>query len=55
MSCLKKKSSQPLPLEFKTDGDRVTYAGRYHLRDRAPNSDVDVCFSGKIAVTQMHI
>ena len=49
------KSSQPLPLEFKTDGDRVTYAGRYHLRDRAPNSDVDVCFSGKIAVTQMHI
>lgn len=49
------KSSQPLPLEFKTDGDRVTYAGCYHLRDRTPNTDVDVCFSGKIAVTQMHI
>jgi 5'-nucleotidase len=53
-----KKSSQPLPLEFRFDGessDRVTYAGRYNLRDRAPSSDVDVCFSGKIAVMQMSI
>lgn len=49
------KSSQPLPLEFKTDGDRVTYTGRYNLRDRSPNSDVDVCFAGKIAVTQMTV
>ncbi len=49
------KSSQPLPLGFKVDGDRVTYAGRYNLRDRAPNTDVDVCFSGKIAVTQMGV
>ncbi|PZV17405.1 MAG: 5'/3'-nucleotidase SurE [Pseudanabaena sp.] len=49
------KSSQPLPLEFKSDGDRVTYAGRYNLRDRSPNTDVDVCFSGKIAVTQMSV
>jgi 5'-nucleotidase len=49
------KSSQPLPLEFKTDGDRVTYTGRYNLRDRSPNTDVDVCFSGKIAATQMGV
>ena len=49
------KSSQPLPLGFKVDGDRVTYAGRYNLRDRSPDTDVDVCFSGKIAVTQMGI
>jgi 5'-nucleotidase len=49
------KSSQPLPLEFKTDGDCVTYTGRYNLRDRSPNSDVDVCFAGKIAVTQMNV
>jgi 5'-nucleotidase len=49
------KSSQPLPLEFKSDGDGVTYTGRYNLRDRESNTDVDVCFSGKIAVTQMSI
>lgn len=49
------KSSQPLPLGFKVDGDLVTYAGHYNLRDRAPNTDVDVCFSGKISVTQMGV
>jgi 5'-nucleotidase len=50
-----KKSTQPLPLAFKAEGDRVTYAGRYNQRERSPNTDVDVCFSGKIAVTQMSI
>ncbi|MBD2178287.1 5'/3'-nucleotidase SurE [Pseudanabaena sp. FACHB-1998] len=49
------KSSQPLPLGFKVEGDRVTYAGCYNLRDRSPNTDVDVCFSGKIAVTQLSV
>ena len=49
------KSSQPLPLKFKIDGDLLTYSGLYNLRDRSPNTDVDVCFSGKIAVTQMSI
>lgn len=49
------KSSQPLPLEFKVNDDRVTYTGRYDQRDRSPNTDVDVCFSGKIAVTQMSV
>jgi 5'-nucleotidase len=27
------------------------YTGNYHERARTPNSDVDVCFSGKIAVS----
>lgn len=49
------QAKQPLPLEFKVDGDRLTYAGNYASRDRTPNSDVDVCFSGKIAVTQISI
>ena len=49
------KSSQPLPLAFKVNGDQVTYSGLYNQRDRSPNTDVDVCFSGKIAVTQMSI
>lgn len=50
-----KKAQQPLPLGFKVAGNQVTYAGQYHLRDRTPDTDVDVCFSGKIAVTQMHV
>ena len=49
------KAQQPLPLGFKVEGNQVTYAGQYHLRDRTPDTDVDVCFSGKIAVTQMHV
>ncbi len=50
-----KKSSQPLPLAFKVNGDQVTYSGLYNQRDRSPNTDVDVCFSGNIAVTQLSI
>ena len=49
------QAKQALPLEFKVDGDRLTYAGNYASRDRTPNSDVDICFSGRIAVTQMSI
>jgi 5'-nucleotidase len=45
----------PLPLAFRTDGDSLHYAGNYHERVRQPGSDVDVCFSGNIAVTQVPI
>lgn len=34
----------------KTPGE-LTYVGDYHERSRIPGSDVDVCFSGDIAVT----
>jgi 5'-nucleotidase len=45
-------SSKPLPLSFQVEGDSLIYAGQYELRDRTPGTDVDVCFSGSIAVTQ---
>jgi 5'-nucleotidase len=42
----------PLPLEFlEKDNDHWHYAGDYHGRVRQPGSDVDVCFTGNIAVT----
>jgi 5'-nucleotidase len=43
----------PLPLSFRADGDCLHYAGDYHERRRAAGSDVDVCFSGHIAVTAL--
>lgn len=45
----------PLPLAFRVeqDGTRLHYAGNYHGRERVAGSDVDVCFSGRIAVTRI--
>jgi 5'-nucleotidase len=43
----------PLPLSFRADGEAWHYDGDYHQRRREPGADVDVCFSGKIAVTQI--
>jgi 5'-nucleotidase len=48
-------SSKPLPLGFEVEGDSLIYAGKYELRDRTPGTDVDVCFSGRIAVTQIKV
>ncbi|MFM5886711.1 MAG: 5'/3'-nucleotidase SurE, partial [Dolichospermum sp.] len=31
------------------------YIGEYGNRERTPNSDVDICFSGKIAVTKLRV
>jgi 5'-nucleotidase len=45
----------PLPLSFRREGDLWHYAGDYHNRRRAPASDVDVCFRGRIAVTRMEL
>jgi 5'-nucleotidase len=43
----------PLPLSFRLDGDAFHYNGDYHDRQRDPGSDVDICFSGRIAVTRI--
>lgn len=48
-------STQPLPIKYRVEGDAFYYIGDYGQRDRAPNTDVDVCFSGKIAVTQIKL
>ncbi|MDE5085617.1 MAG: 5'/3'-nucleotidase SurE, partial [Trichodesmium sp. St16_bin2-tuft] len=31
------------------------YTGKYDERDRAPGTDVDVCFSGNIAITKIQL
>lgn len=41
----------PLPLNYRTVEGRLRYSGDYHSRARRAGSDVEVCFSGRIAVT----
>lgn len=48
-------SADPLPVDYCVEGDLYYYQGEYAKRDRAPNSDVDVCFSGNIAVTLIQL
>jgi 5'-nucleotidase len=43
----------PLPLSFRGEGEWWHYDGDYHARPRASGCDVDVCFGGNIAVTQI--
>lgn len=45
----------PLPLSFIGDEGSVRYNGRYRERPRNPGCDVDVCFGGRIAVTQITV
>ncbi len=47
--------TKPLPVNYRIDGDHFYYVGEYSKRDRTPGSDVDVCFSGNIAVTQLKV
>ncbi|MGF1488455.1 MAG: 5'/3'-nucleotidase SurE [Prochloraceae cyanobacterium] len=50
-----KTSIEPLEMNYKVDGDLYSYRGEYAKRDRAPGTDVDVCFSGNIAITQISL
>lgn len=46
----------PLPLSYRhEENDEHFYDGQYHSRKRDPGSDVDTCFSGRIAVTAMRL
>lgn len=45
----------PLPLTYHRGQGHATYAGHYHSRARRPRGDVDVCFSGQIAVTLIRV
>ena len=45
--------TQPLPGNYRIDGEHCYYAGEYAKRQRDAASDVDVCFSGCIAITQI--
>jgi 5'-nucleotidase len=43
----------PLPLSYREDEGGFHYNGNYHERRREPGADVDVCFGGRIAVTEI--
>jgi 5'-nucleotidase len=46
----------PLPLNYRHEEESDLYfAGDYHTRPRTPGADVDVCFSGRIAVTAVRL
>ena len=45
--------TQPLPGNYRIEGDSFQYVGEYAKRRRDAGSDVDVCFSGRIAITQI--
>jgi 5'/3'-nucleotidase len=46
----------PLPLNYRHEEESgLYYAGDYLLRERTPGADVDVCFSGRIAVTAVRL
>jgi 5'-nucleotidase len=48
-------SIDPLPVDFRVEGDIYHYKGEYSKRDRTSGTDVDVCFSGNIAVTKINL
>ncbi len=48
-------STQPLPVNYRIEGEDFYYVGEYAKRGRTPGTDVDVCFSGYIAVTQLRL
>lgn len=44
-----------LPVRYEDEGGTFRYQrGNYHQRDRIPGADVDVCFSGGIAVSEVY-
>ena len=48
-------STQPLPVNYRVEGNDYYYVGKYAQRDRTLGTDVDVCFAGKIAVTKLRL
>jgi 5'-nucleotidase len=48
-------SVDPLPLNYQIEGNLYRYQGRYGDRQITPKTDVDVCFSGNIAITKINL
>lgn len=48
-------SRKPLPVAYRQEAAGLVYSGNYHGREHEPGSDVDICFQGNIAVTQMQV
>lgn len=47
--------TQPLPAAYRLEGEHLHYVGEYGSRVRDSGSDVEVCFSGNVAVTKIRI
>lgn len=47
--------TQPLPAVYRLEKDGFYYAGKYSDRLRDGGKDVDLCFSGQITVTDIHL
>ncbi len=47
--------SQPLPTDYQLEQNAIRYVGNYSQRPRDPGSDVDMCFSGAIAISQVRV
>jgi 5'-nucleotidase len=43
--------TQPLPTAYRVEANHLYYTGDYSQRSRDAGSDVEICFSGHIAVT----
>jgi 5'-nucleotidase len=43
----------PLPVHFERVDNQYVYRGVYHQRSRIPGSDIDRCFGGQIAITEI--
>ena len=50
-----KPCTQPLPSDFRLEGNDFYYCGKYGDRKRDQGSDVDVCLSGSIAITKLTV
>jgi 5'-nucleotidase len=48
-------SVDPLPLNYQKQGNLYHYQGKYSERKITSGSDVDVCFSGNIAITEIKL
>ncbi len=50
------RSRRPLPVKYEASEAGLQYIkGLYHSREYEPDSDIAVCFSGKIAISRMAI
>lgn len=47
--------TNPLPVSYRVEGEHLHYDGVYSDRRPSPNSDVEHCFGGHIAVTQLRL
>lgn len=45
----------PLPVSYAAQGEHLTYNANYHQRPRQSGSDIDQCFSGRIAVSLVRV